>query len=133
MPQISSNFILRSKLPNFERDSFKTKEEMEVVPSAWIDEGHISYCEQDGQLYIFNTTGYTEAGELMANKNSKTGLDRWTKLPISPNYTVEDLRVITVKDLIELDNLMPERKDEDLDGDASTGDGEENEQTSFYV
>ena len=54
MPQISSNFILRSKLPNFERDSFRTLEDMQHVSPDWMDEGHISYCKSNGKHYIFH-------------------------------------------------------------------------------
>lgn len=71
MPQISSNFILRSKSPNFERDCFATKDEMNAVNSAWMDEGHISYCKGDGKHYIFRSQ--TEGGTL-------TGEARWTEL-----------------------------------------------------
>lgn len=71
MPQISSNFILRSKSPNFERDCFATKDEMNAVNSAWMDEGHISYCKGDGKHYIFRSQ--TESGTL-------TGEARWTEL-----------------------------------------------------
>ena len=71
MPQISSNFILRSKSPNFERDCFTTKDEMNAVNSAWMDEGHISYCKGDGKHYVFRSQ--TEGGIL-------TGEARWTEL-----------------------------------------------------
>ena len=71
MPQISSNFILRSKSPNFERDCFATWDEMKSVNSAWMDEGHISYCKQDGKHYIFRSQ--TASGTL-------TGEARWTEL-----------------------------------------------------
>lgn len=71
MPQISSNFILRSKLPNFERDSFATKADMEAIKSDWMDEGHISFCREDGKYYAFRSWG--AGGELQ-------GLDRWTEL-----------------------------------------------------
>ena len=104
MPQITSNFILRSKLPNFERDAFDTLEEMAIVPSPWMDEGHISYCREDGQIYIFNTSGYNKDGELITNGEA-TGMDRWTKLPISPNFSIDDLRMITldtINDLISI-------------------------------
>ena len=54
MPQITSNFIFRSKLPNFERDSFDTMQAMRDVDPSWIDEGHISYCKADGIHYKFS-------------------------------------------------------------------------------
>lgn len=78
MPQLTSNFILKSKQPNFERDSFKTKAEMDAVQSSWIDEGHISYCEQTRKHYRFRSKEgeqvFTEGGrwvELLSDENIK--------------------------------------------------------------
>ena len=73
MPQLTSNFILRSKQPNFERDSFKTWEEMKEVQTGWMDEGHISYCEEERKHYVFNSTDKT-SGEIL------TGEERWVEL-----------------------------------------------------
>lgn len=95
MPQISSNFILRSKSPNFERDCFATLNEMRSVNSAWMDEGHISYCKQDGKHYIFNS-----------NDGTLSGADRWTELKLEITdltqyidsnvvYKVEDISDLT--------------------------------------
>ena len=56
MPQITSNFIFRSKAPNFERDSFDTLQAMRDVNPDWIDEGHISYCKENGTHYKFNSS-----------------------------------------------------------------------------
>ena len=84
MPQISSNFIFKSKQPNFERDSFKTWDEMINVPSNWIDEGHISYCsdpEYQGH-YVFTTS------------NSKAGGDRWVKLSAFIADQEDELKVV---------------------------------------
>jgi hypothetical protein len=72
MPQISSNFILRSKLSNFERDAFQTLQAMYLVDSSWMDEGHISYCKEDGKHYIFHSISST--GETL------TGAARWSEL-----------------------------------------------------
>lgn len=57
MPQIYSNFIFRSKQPNFERDSFDTYKEMTETDPDWIDEGHISYCKEKKTHYIFKNSG----------------------------------------------------------------------------
>lgn len=54
MPQIKSGFTLKSKSPNFERDSFETKFEMKNVEVGHMDEGHISYCKEDGKHYVFS-------------------------------------------------------------------------------
>ena len=86
MPQIASNFILRSKLPNFERDSFYTLSEMVGVKSEWMDEGHISYCKEDNNHYIF----YSDNGKL-------DGAARWTKLPTDESGTA-NIRVVQNED-----------------------------------
>ena len=90
MPQISSNFILRSKLPNFERDSFKSLEEMYTVQSSWMDEGHISYCQETGKHYIFRS-----------ENNTLTGADRWTQLDV-PITIQPDQSIISVSKLSDL-------------------------------
>lgn len=54
MPQIKSNFVLRSSEPNFERDRYMTLESMGAVTKNELDEGHIVYCVQTGKHYIFN-------------------------------------------------------------------------------
>lgn len=74
MPQISSNFILRSKSPNFERDCFATWNEMKSVNSAWMDEGHISYCKETQKHYVFSTV----------NAPDNEG-GRWTELKLVIN------------------------------------------------
>lgn len=53
--QLHSNFELNSKLPNFTRDSFKTLNEMNLVDPQYMDEGHISYCEETDKHYVYNT------------------------------------------------------------------------------
>ena len=88
MPQIATNFILRSKLPNFERDSFQEFRDMETVDSSWIDEGHISYCYETGKHYRFNS-----------NNGTSTGGDRWTALSLNLSE-VKLPEYITYKDNI---------------------------------
>ena len=53
MPQIASPFIFNSKEPNFERDRYATLEAMRSVDDRNIDEGHIAYCLEDGNVYKF--------------------------------------------------------------------------------
>jgi hypothetical protein len=55
MPQIKANFVLNSKMPNFSRDSFKSLEDMRIVNPDHIDNGHISYCEDEYKHYIFRS------------------------------------------------------------------------------
>ena len=85
MPQISSNFILRSKLPNFERDCFDTWNDMIAVDSAWMDEGHISYCKEKGKHYVFRS-----------NNGALTGAARWSewKLDSSDVETYIDSHIV---------------------------------------
>lgn len=70
MPKIKSSFSLKSKAPNFERDSFLTKKAMREISPGYVDEGHISYCLETGKHYKFSTyhnfsqeTGYFKVFE----------------------------------------------------------------------
>ena len=103
MPQISSNFILRSKLPNFERDAFNTFADMIVVSSDWMDEGHISYCKETKKHYIFRSKN--EQGELF-------GENRWRKLLMSDLEELSyNIPVYDTKD--EIKNICPDFLGED--------------------
>ena len=55
MPRIKSGFTLLSKAPNFERDSFETLFDLKNANAGHIDDGHISYCREDGKHYVFNS------------------------------------------------------------------------------
>jgi hypothetical protein len=52
---------------------------MKSVNSAWMDEGHISYCKGDGKHYVFNSNDGTLSGE-----------DRWTELKLVINDKVNE-------------------------------------------
>lgn len=54
--QIGDNMGYRGKKPNFERDSFDTLAEMKAYPETDIDDGHLSYCKEDDNIYKFNST-----------------------------------------------------------------------------
>lgn len=97
MPQISSNFILRSKLPNFERDSFQNLQDMRFVESSWIDEGHISYCKENNTHYIFRSKT-SDGAEL-------TGMDRWTKLIPEAFSNEAILNIINTNVIKVVDNV----------------------------
>lgn len=58
--EIGSNFKYSGKLPNFERDQFTTLQEMQNFPADSIDNGHISYCVEDGKHYTWNGTEWEE-------------------------------------------------------------------------
>lgn len=59
--KIGANFAYNGKLPNFERDSFKTKAAMKAFAENNIDEGHLSYCEEDGKVYQYKSTNTVDA------------------------------------------------------------------------
>ena len=59
--KIGANFAYNGKLPNFDRDKFKTKAAMMAFDENNIDEGHLSYCEEDGNTYQFKSTNTVDA------------------------------------------------------------------------
>lgn len=59
--KIGSNFAYNGKLPNFERDSFKDKAAMKAFNENSIDEGHLSYCKEDGNIYQYKSTNAADA------------------------------------------------------------------------
>lgn len=59
--KIGANFAYNGKLPNFERDSFKTKAAMKAFDENSVDEGHLSYCEEDGNVYQYKSANSIDA------------------------------------------------------------------------
>jgi hypothetical protein len=59
--KIGANLAYNGKLPNFERDSFKTKAAMKAFNENSIDEGHLSYCEEDGNIYQYKSANAVDA------------------------------------------------------------------------
>lgn len=59
--KIGANFAYNGKLANFERDSFKTKAAMKTFAENNIDEGHLSYCEEDGKTYQYKSANSIDA------------------------------------------------------------------------
>lgn len=53
--KIGANFAYNGKLANFERDSFETKAAMKAFNENNIDEGHLSYCKEDGKTYQYKS------------------------------------------------------------------------------
>lgn len=53
---IGANFAYQGKQPNFARDSFATKAAMKAFAETSIDEGHLSYCAEDGNMYQFKSS-----------------------------------------------------------------------------
>lgn len=54
--RIGDNFNYQGQKPNFERDRFLTLAEMKEYPETSIDDGHLSYCVEDGKRYEFKST-----------------------------------------------------------------------------
>ena len=54
--KIGSNFTFQGQQPNFERDRFTTKAAMKDFPETSIDDGHLSYCAEDGNTYQFKSS-----------------------------------------------------------------------------
>lgn len=54
--KIGSNFTFQGEQPNFERDRFTTKAAMKAFPETSIDDGHLSYCAEDGNTYQFKSS-----------------------------------------------------------------------------
>ena len=59
--KIGANLAYNGKLPNFERDSFETKVAMKAFDENSINEGHLSYCEEDGNIYQYKHTNTVDA------------------------------------------------------------------------
>lgn len=59
--KIGSNFAFQGKQPNFERDRFATKAAMKAFPETSIDDGHLSYCAEDGNTYQFKSSNSVDA------------------------------------------------------------------------
>ena len=59
--KIGSNLAYNGKLPNFERDSFDTKAAMKAFDENSIDEGHLSYCKEDGNIYQYKSANTADA------------------------------------------------------------------------
>ena len=58
---IGTNFAYHGKLPNFDRDKFKTKAAMMAFDENSIDEGHLSYCDEDGKVYQYKSANTADA------------------------------------------------------------------------
>ena len=59
--KIGANLAYNGKLPNFERDSFETKAAMKAFDENSIDEGHLSYCKEDSNIYQYKHTNAVDA------------------------------------------------------------------------
>ena len=79
--QINNNFDYKGNQPNFERDQFETLELMRSADERSLDNGHISYCIETDEHYVFNENNAidVETGKwrlLIENpENLKSALD----------------------------------------------------------
>lgn len=73
--KIGDNFSYQGQKPNFDRDSFDTLAAMKAFPETSIDEGHISYCKEDGKNYQYKATN---------SVNTTTG--KWREFKSGDSY-----------------------------------------------
>lgn len=53
---LPANINYRGREPNFERDQFDTLATLKSYPETDLDDGHMSYCLETKQHYVFNST-----------------------------------------------------------------------------
>lgn len=58
---VGDNFQYQGAKPNFARDSFETLSEMKGFPETNIDDGHLSFCKEDGETYKFLSSNTADA------------------------------------------------------------------------
>ena len=58
---MTQNFGLKSQVPNFERDQFKTLAAMKAYPETALDDGHLSYCVETGKTYQYKSANAADA------------------------------------------------------------------------
>lgn len=78
--QVIDNFSYKGKKGNFERDNFDTLQAMRSYPEDGIDDGHVCFCNEDGNHYKFNrlnsvdgTTGRWRLHNKSVNTLTETG------------------------------------------------------------
>lgn len=107
--KIGSNFTFQGKQPNFERDRFATKAAMKAFPETNIDDGHLSYCAEDGNTYQFKSSNSVDAvtGKWRVFKDGfsadtiSTEPNQFLAGPINTRGNI-DLRKIDTSDLPDL-------------------------------
>ncbi|MFR9627175.1 MAG: hypothetical protein SNJ31_05430 [Rikenellaceae bacterium] len=58
---IGDNFHYQGTSPNFARDSFDTLAAMSTFAETSLDEGHVSFCKEDGNRYQYKSTNSVDA------------------------------------------------------------------------
>lgn len=80
---IGDNFNYQGQKPNFERDSFETLAAMKAYPETSLDNGHLSYCKEDGKRYEYKSSNSVD---------STTGKWREFKAGTDSSADVADLK-----------------------------------------
>lgn len=109
--KIGSNFAYNSKLPNFERDSFETKAAMKAFDENSIDEGHLSYCKEDGNIYQYksaNTADATTGRWRMFKTEADAALNGTSTNAIQNKAVFDALKAKA--DAVALDKYQPKYK-----------------------
>lgn len=109
--KIGSNFTFQGQQPNFERDRFATKAAMKAFPETSIDDGHLSYCAEDGNTYQFKSSNSVDAvtGKWRVFKDGfsadsiSTAPNQFLAGPINTRGNI-GLRKIDVSDVPDLSN-----------------------------
>lgn len=110
--KIGSNFTFQGEQPNFERDRFATKAAMKAFPETSIDDGHLSYCAEDGNTYQFKSSNsvYTVTGKWRIFKKDGFSADtistepnQFLAGPINTRGNI-GLRKIDISDIPDLKN-----------------------------
>lgn len=110
--KIGSNFAFQGEQPNFERDRFATKAAMKAFPETSIDDGHLSYCAEDGNTYQFKSSNTVDAvtGKWRVFKADVDLSAYATKAEISTiNNNITDVRTSlesTQTDFVDLRNKV---------------------------
>lgn len=106
--KIGANFAYNGKLPNFERDSFETKAVMKAFDENSIDEGHLSYCKEDGNVYQYKHTNTVDAttGRWRIFKTDADAVLNGTSTNAIQNKAVFDALKLKA-DTVALDKYQP--------------------------
>ena len=109
--KIGANLAYNGKLPNFERDSFETKTAMKAFDENSIDEGHLSYCKEDGNIYQYksaNTVDATTGKWRLFKTEADAALNGASKNPIQNKAVFDALKLKA--DVVALDKYQPKYK-----------------------
>lgn len=109
--KIGANLAYNGKLPNFERDSFETKAAMKAFDENSIDEGHLSYCKEDGNIYQYkhtNTVNTTTGRWRLFKTEADAVLNGTSTNAIQNKAVFEALKAKA--DAVALDKYQPKYK-----------------------